>query len=769
MIKQKIPVLPLRDIVVFPSMMLPLFVGRKKSIQAIEIALLADKKIVLTAQKKADLDDPQKEDLYNIGVLANIVQTMELPDSTIKVFVEGQHRCKIKRFYFADKIINAEIEHLHDQGDITPQIEALKRYVSEQFEKYAKLSRKIPHETVLAIQTIESLSRFSDNISAYLFVKVTQKQKLLATTDLNKRLSMLCNILEAENEILELEHKIRGDIKKQMEKSQKEYYLNEQMKAIQKELGSREFPDDIEELRKKILSSGMSKEALQKAQEELARLEYMPNMSPESAVLRNYIEWLIALPWKKTTKDILDIDRAETILNEDHFGLEKPKQRILEHLAVCKLVKKMKGPILCLVGPPGVGKTSLGRSIARSLGRNFVRISLGGIRDEAEIRGHRRTYIGSMPGRVIQSMKKAKSLNPVFLLDEVDKMSMDFRGDPSAALLEVLDPEQNNQFSDHYLEIPYDLSQVMFITTANVSYSIPPALKDRMEIIELPSYTEQEKYEIAKNFLIPKQIKAHGLSKRKPEFTKNAIYMIIREYTKEAGVRNLEREIGSICRKIAKQVATNKLKGKVIIEPKSIKTYLGVRKFHMTDHIKENQVGVATGLAWTEVGGDIMRIEATVMPGKGELTLTGNMGKVMQESAKAALSFARQRAAKLGLARDFYTRYDIHIHVPEGAIPKDGPSAGITIATAMISALTGQQVCGDVTMTGEITLTGKVLPVGGIKEKLLAARRANIKTALIPTQNQTDLSELPQSVTKYFNTILVDDMEQVLSIALVKP
>ncbi|MBE7558337.1 endopeptidase La [bacterium] len=761
------PLLPLRDVVVFPNMMVPLFVGRERSVAALDEALAKDKLVLLTAQNSAEVDEPTADDLYRLGTLAVILQILKLPDGSMKVLLEGMTRQHIVEIADNGRFMNARCEPLVEIEPKGKEMEALVRHVIDQFENYVRLSRKTPQETLLSVINITEPGKLADNVAANLFIKVADKQKILAAANVRNRLVVLSEILSSEIEILELEQKIRGEVRQQMEKSQKEYYLNEQMKAIQRELGQdSESGEELEQLAAQIRKAKMSKEAAEKAFRELDRLRNMPMMSPEATVVRNYLDWMVSLPWAKQTKDRLDIKRAGQILEADHYGLSKPKERILEFLAVAKLKGHLKGPILCLVGPPGVGKTSLGKSIARALARKFVRMSLGGVRDEAEIRGHRRTYIGSMPGRILQSIRKAKSRNPVFLLDEIDKMTADFRGDPSSALLEVLDPEQNDTFVDHYLEVEFDLSNVLFIATANVTYSIPPALKDRMEIIEIPSYTELEKLNIAKGFLVPKQLKNHGLARRRLEFTDDALYHVIREYTREAGVRNLEREIGAVCRKVAKDIALGDDKKNIVVTPEEVHRHLGVPRFRFRQADKENAVGVATGLAWTEVGGEILSVEVSVVPGKGALTLTGKLGEVMQESIKAAISYTRSRAAHLRLDKDFYKNYDIHVHVPEGAIPKDGPSAGITMATAIISALTGRPVRGDVAMTGEITLRGRVLAVGGIKEKLLAAHRAGLSTVILPEENQRDLEDMPKEVLSELSIIPVENMDKVLETAL---
>ncbi|MFH1744029.1 MAG: endopeptidase La [bacterium] len=766
-IYRQYPLLPLRDVVIFPGMIIPLFVGRPKSVAALEAATNADKQLILVAQKKVDVDEPAAKDLYRVGTLVQILQILKLPDLSIKVLVEGVSRYRLSHISTSGGFYLTQAEPVEETEEAGPHIEALIRHVMGQFETYVKLNRKIPQETLLSILNIDHPGRLADSISSHLTVKIEDRQDLLATVEHSKRLLLLTQHLQSEIEILELENKIKGEVRKQMEQSQREYYLNEQMKAIQRELGrDGEGNEETAKYRKRIAKAKMSKEAETKAVEELQRLEAMPPLSPEATVVRNYLDWLCDLPWSKTTKDRLKIEEAEKILNEDHYGLEKPKERILEFLAVRQLKKDLKGPILCFVGPPGVGKTSLGRSIARALGRKFIRLSLGGVRDEAEIRGHRRTYIGSMPGRIVQSLKKAGSRNPVFLLDEIDKMSVDFRGDPSAALLEVLDPEQNNTFSDHYLEVEFDLSSVMFIATANVPHPIPPALRDRMEIIEIPSYTEHDKIQIAGQFLIPKQIKANGIDKWKISLSPPALLTIMRDYTREAGVRNLEREISGVCRKLAKKATQKQLKIGTKVGPKMVESFLGIPKFRRSEHDHANGVGIATGLAYTETGGEVLNTEVSIVEGTGQLFLTGKLGEVMQESAKAALTYARSRTRVLHLQRDFYKRFDIHVHIPEGAIPKDGPSAGITMASALISALTGRALKGNLAMTGEITLRGRVLPVGGIKEKLLAAHRENIDNIILPVDNRKDLAELPSEVVKKLKITFVENMDNVLDTAL---
>ncbi|MBN2374328.1 endopeptidase La [bacterium] len=761
--------LPLRDIVVFPHMIIPLFVGRSKSIKAVEKAISANNsKLILATQKDAKVDEPADKDIFRIGTIAEILQVLKLPDGTIKVLVEGTSRAQIIDFIGANEYFEVCCQEVNIDVEITPQIEALMRNILDRFEVYCRINIKAPREMLETARSISEPGRFADMVSTNMSLKLTDKQSILEAIHPEERLARLSEILNEEIEILNIERRIRGRIKKQMERSQKEYYLNEQMKAIQKELGSIDNRyGEIKELDEKIKQAKMPKDIEEKAQKELKRMELMPPMSAEATVVRNYIDWLVSIPWSTRTRDKLDLQEAEDILEKDHYGLDKPKERILEYLAVRRLVKKMKGPILCFVGPPGVGKTSLARSVARAIGRKFVRLSLGGVRDEAEIRGHRRTYIGALPGRIIQSMKKAKSKNPVILMDEVDKMSTDFRGDPSSALLEVLDPEQNNSFSDHYLEVEYDLSEVMFITTANVIHRIPQPLQDRMEVIDLPGYTDYEKVNIAKRFLVPKQLKAHGLKDENIEFSDNALNAIIHRYTREAGVRNLEREIASVCRKVARRVVKEGMKAKINITSQCLAKYLGVPKYREKKSEQKDEVGIATGLAWTEAGGDILVVEATIMEGKPKLTLTGKLGDVMQESAQAALSYLRSRGKEMGLSKDFFQNKEIHVHVPEGAIPKDGPSAGITIATAMASLVTKKAVRGDLAMTGEITLRGKVLPIGGLKEKILAAHRAEITTIIIPKENEKDLKEIPKTILKSIHFILVEHMDQVLKEALI--
>jgi len=764
----RVPLLPLRDIIVFPHMVVPLFVGRQKSIKALEEAMNKQKFILLAAQREAKTNDPAEEDIYKIGTLGTVVQLLRLPDGTVKVLVEGKKRARIVRYLDEAEYFLVQAEEIEEVCEKTTEVEALIRSVNSTFENYVKLNKKIPPEMIMSVASIDEPSRLADTIVAHLGIKIEDKQTLLEITNPAERLERVLGHMRSEIEILEVEKRIRTRVKKQMEKTQKEYYLNEQMRAIQKELGEKdEFKNEIQELEEKIKQKKLTAEAKEKAEKELKKLKMMSPMSAEATVVRNYIDWLISLPWNEFTEDKLDITEAEKVLEEDHYGLEKVKQRILEYLAVQSLVAHTKGPILCLVGPPGVGKTSLGKSIARATGRKFVRVSLGGVRDEAEIRGHRRTYIGALPGKIIQSMKKAGSSNPVFLLDEVDKMSTDFRGDPSSALLEVLDPEQNSSFNDHYLDVDYDLSKVMFITTANTLDRIPRPLQDRMEIIRIAGYTDLEKLNIAKRYLVDKQREANGLQLENLEISDNAILSLVRHYTREAGVRNLEREIAAIARKAAVEILKKDRSAKIVVSSKTLSKFLGAPRYRFGKAEGEQKVGVATGLAWTEMGGELLGTEVTVMPGKGKLIITGRLGDVMQESAQAALSYVRSRAEELGLERDFYQRVDIHIHVPEGATPKDGPSAGITMATALVSALTKIAVRNDIAMTGEVTLRGRILPIGGLKEKVLAAHRGGIKTVLIPAENEKDVHDVPPTVLKNVSIKLVDHMDQVLRQALV--
>jgi ATP-dependent Lon protease len=764
----RVPLLPLRDIIVFPHMVVPLFVGRQRSIRALEEATQKQGPIFLSSQKDAKTNEPAEDDIYKIGTLGTVVQMLKLPDGTVKVLIEGKRRARIARFVNNPEFFLVDVEEAPEVNDRNSEVEALTREVHTTFENYVKLKKKIPPEMVMSVSSIDDPGRLADTIVAHLGIKLEDRQNLLETFNAAERLEKVLGHMRAEIEILEVERRIRSRVKKQMERSQKEYYLNEQMRAIQKELGEKdEFKNEIQEIEEKIKQKKLSSEAREKIDKELKKLKMMSPMSAEATVVRNYIDWILSLPWNEFTDDKLDITEAERVLEEDHYGLEKVKERILEYLAVQSLVGKIKGPILCLVGPPGVGKTSLGRSIARATGRKFVRVSLGGVRDEAEIRGHRRTYIGALPGKIVQSMKKAGSSNPVFLMDEIDKMSTDFRGDPSSALLEVLDPEQNTAFNDHYLDLDYDLSKVMFITTANTLDRIPRPLQDRMEIIRIAGYTELEKLSIAKRYLLEKQKEANGLTPENVTFTDNALLGVIRHYTKEAGVRSLEREIAAICRKVAVEVVKKDRNTHMQVGTKSLHKYLGAVKYRYGKAEDEQKVGVTTGLAWTELGGELLATEVTVMPGKGQLIITGKLGDVMQESAQAAMSYVRSRAAELGLEKDFYQKVDVHIHVPEGAIPKDGPSAGITMATSLVSALTTVAVRNDLAMTGEITLRGTILPIGGLKEKVLAAHRAGIKKVLIPAENEKDIEEIPAAVLKTVELELVAHMDDVLKKALV--
>ena len=765
---KKLPMMPIRDVVIFPFMMTPFVVGRESSVHALEEALAADKKIFLATQHDASIDEPKPNDIFQVGTIVNIVQSLKLPDGNIKVLVEGIERGKILQVTETEGFLQATVRVARYATETTPQIEAGMQRVTTLFEQYVKLCQSLNYETMIAAVRMEDPAKLTDTIAANLQLAIEEKQSLLEIFDPAERLSRIADVLDVEIEKLNMDRTIQSRVKRQMEKAQKEYYLNEKIKAIQKELGRGE-KSEFDELKKKIEAAGMPKDVRDKAIQELKKLEAMPPMSAESTVSRNYLDWLLAVPWKKRSKEIRNISRAEKVLNEDHYGLEKIKERILEFLAVRQLVKNPKGSILCFVGPPGVGKTSLGMSIAKATGRKFVRMSLGGVRDEAEIRGHRRTYIGALPGQIIQMMKKAGTKNPVFMLDEVDKMSMDFRGDPSAALLEVLDPEQNFMFVDHYLDVEYDLSQVFFVATANVMHTIPAALQDRMEVLRLQGYTEQEKVEIARQFLVRKQMAQAGVTEKNIQFSDEALRHIIRGYTREAGVRNLEREIGNVCRKVARKVVKEGENYTVVLNPDKLEDFLGVQKFRDTLANEKSEVGLVTGLAWTEMGGSILSTEATVVDGKGKLTLTGKLGDVMQESAQAAMSYIRSRANRLGLPRDFYRSLDIHVHVPEGAIPKDGPSAGITIATALTSALSRIPVRRDIAMTGEITLRGKVLPIGGLKEKLLAAHRAGLFEVILPKENEKDLAEVPENLRSAMKLHLVDNMDQVLALALESP
>ncbi len=762
------PMLPLRDIVIFPHMVAPLFVGRKRSVNALSQAMNNDKFVFLATQKKAGIDDPQEKDISSLGTVGAVLQLLRLPDGTVKALVEGKHRARISQFLSHEEFFQVEVEPIVEKVPSEAASVALKRALLDSFEEYAKLNKNISKELVSNVTGMEDVSQLTDTVAAHFSFKIEDKQKLLESIDLEERLSLLLSLVKMEIDIFKMDQRIRGRVKEQMEKTQKNYYLNEQMRAIKKEMGAEdEAMEDLNELEKRIEAKKMSEEAEDKVRAEFKKLKMMTPMSAEATVVRNYIEWIISLPWLDKSDISTDQEEAEIILDEDHYGLEKPKERILEYLAVQALVQKIRGPILCFVGPPGVGKTSLAKSVSRATGRKFVRLSLGGVRDEAEIRGHRRTYIGAMPGKIVQSLKKVGVNNPVFCLDEVDKMSMDFRGDPSAALLEVLDPEQNNNFNDHYLDLDYDLSDILFITTANTLPDIPLPLQDRMEIIRLPGYTEIEKYNIAQQFLIPKQVKTNGLEETAPAFTKNSVYTIIRRYTREAGVRNLEREISSICRKIAREVAKKKSKPTDKVTEKSVQKFLGPPQFRTTQIEDKDHVGMVTGLAWTQVGGELLTVETLIMPGKGELMVTGKLGDVMKESAQAAVSYVRSRADQLNIDAKFHKKYDIHIHIPEGAIPKDGPSAGISMCTSLVSALSRRPVYRDVAMTGEITLRGRVLPIGGLKEKIIAAHRGGIIKVVIPKENEKDLKDIPKSISKQLEIALVEHMDEVLPHALI--
>jgi ATP-dependent Lon protease len=765
--RDRLPLLPLRDVVIFPYMTIPLLVGRLPSINAIERAVARDRMLFVTAQKRSEVADPSHEELYKVGAVVRVLQLFRLPDGTMRVLVEGVCRCRVERFFWSSDYYTVKVAILPEDQPKGAETEALMRHVLNLFNDYVHLNRRIPDEVLTTASNITDPSSLAHTVAAHLLVKVPKKQRLLEADGSGERLKLLSETLTNELEIVKLERKIEGQVRSQVHKNQKEFYLNEQLKAIRKELGHQnEFASEIDELSAAIKKARMPREVMVKAMKELDRLSKMSFMSPEATVVRNYLDWMVSLPWHKSTRDHDDIHKVERILDEDHFGLRKVKERIVEYLAVLKLTGKNKGPILCFVGPPGVGKTSLGKSIARSLGRRFVRVSLGGVRDEAEIRGHRRTYIGSLPGRIIQSLRRAGSRNPVFLLDEIDKLGNDFRGDPASALLEVLDPEQNHTFNDHYLEVDFDLSQVMFICTANTLYAIPPALADRMEIIRLPGYLETEKIQIARHFLVPKQVAAAGLKPEDLRLTVPTLRAIVNRYTREAGVRNLEREIAGLCRKVAKRKAAGDLKGRVTVTDRNLFRFLGPVRFLESEVERKSRVGVANGLAWTETGGDLLTIEVSILPGKGDLLLTGKLGEVMRESGQAALSYARSRAAQLGLDKWFYRDIDIHVHVPEGAMPKDGPSAGITMAVALVSALTGIATKPDVAMTGEITLRGTVLPIGGLNEKAVAGRRAGLKTLLIPRANEKDLSEIPEDVREDLEFVLVENMDQVLERAL---
>ena len=769
MIENNIPVLPLRDIVVFPHMVVPLFVGRDKSVKALEKVMAGDKRIMLITQKSASVDDPKKDDLFDFGTIANVLQLLKLPDGTVKVLVEGLQRASINMFTDNEDYLVSNIDLIDENNDSSDKkLRALSKSITDLFDKYVNLNKKIPPEVLGTINEIDDLAKLSDTIASHLSIKLSDKQEILEAIDLTERFEKIMNFIQAELDVMQVEKKIRGRVKNQMEKTQREYYLNEQMKAIQKELGEGDDgKDDIQEYEEKIENTKLSKEAKEKCYSEIKKLKSMSPMSAESSVIRNYLDWILTIPWGKKTKVKKDIKFAESVLNEDHYGLEKVKERILEYLAVQQRIKKMKGPILCLVGAPGVGKTSLGKSIARATGRKFVRMSLGGVRDEAEIRGHRRTYIGSLPGKVLQMMKKAGSSNPLFLLDEIDKLGADYRGDPSSALLEVLDPEQNNSFNDHYLEVDYDLSDTMFITTAN-TLRMPPALLDRMEIIRIAGYTEDEKVEIVKQHLAPQMLEKHGLKSGELILDDSAITGLIRYYTREAGVRSLERELANLARKTVKKIVAGDI-GSLTINEDNLHEFAGVRKYKYGEIDNDDQVGIVTGLAWTEVGGDILPIESVIMPGKGRMTITGKLGDVMKESIQAAKSYVRSRCIEFGIKPTIFPIRDIHIHVPEGAIPKDGPSAGLGMVTSIVSVLTGIPVRKDIAMTGEVTLRGKALGIGGLKEKLLAALRAGTKTVIIPKENEKDMADIPDNVKDGLELIFVDNVDEVLKIALTKP
>ncbi len=762
-----LPVLPLRDIVVFPHMIVPLFVGREKSVRALDEVMQSGKQILLLAQKDAEKDDPQAEDLYSVGTIGSILQLLKLPDGTIKVLVEGGSRVCVEDIRDDGKCLRGKFSPMEEKQEDVREQEVVARSLEQQFESYVKLNKKTPPEVLVSVSAVEDVDRLADTIASHLNLKLQDKQSLLELSSVIERLERLYVFMEEEMEMLQVDKRIRSRVKRQMEKSQREYYLSEQMKAIQKELGEEDSHTELDEMAEKIKTLGLTAEARTKAEAELKRLKMMPPMSAEATVVRNYLDWLLELPWKKRSRVRRDLAVAEKVLDEDHFGLEKVKERVLEHLAVLQLVKKMKGPILCFVGPPGVGKTSLGRSIARATRREFVRMSLGGVRDESEIRGHRRTYIGSMPGKVIQSMKKAGTKNPLILLDEIDKMGSDFRGDPSSALLEVLDPEQNHTFNDHYMEVDYDLSDVMFITTAN-SMNIPGPLLDRMEIIQISGYTEAEKISIARRYLLAKQMKNHGLSSEQFELTEDALVDIVRYYTREAGVRNLDRTLAKLCRKIARKIVSEDAKETPKVDAADLEELLGTRKYRFGLAEERDQIGVVTGLAWTEVGGELLQIETALTPGKGKLTVTGQLGDVMQESVQAAFTYVRSRATQLGLKSDFHQKVDVHVHVPEGAIPKDGPSAGLAMATSIVSALTNIPVKKNVCMTGEITLRGKALPIGGLKEKLLAAHRGGLTDVIIPEENAKDLKEIPENILEGLKVHVVTHVDEVLKHALTR-
>lgn len=759
-----LPLLPLRDVVIYPYMLAPLFVGREKSIKALEEAAKGNKEIFLSAQKDAKVNEPGNEDMYRIGTVGTIVQMLRLPDGTVKVLVEGKKRASITGFVPQKDMFVVEVREIEEPSGESVELEALMRSATKLFEDYVKLNTKIPSETLVTFMSIDEPGKLGDTIASHLSMKLSDKQEILEVINPLERLEKLCEKMQSELEILQMEKRIGKRVKKQMEKAQREYYLNEQMKAIQKELGTADdLKSEIDEFEEKLKEKELPEDVEQRVKREINKLRMMSSMSAEATVVRNYIDWLLDLPWtKEKTEDRLDLKEAAAILDEDHYGLEKPKERILEYLAVRILAEKLKGPIICFVGPPGVGKTSLAKSIARAMGRKFVRTSLGGVRDEAEIRGHRRTYIGALPGKIIQGMKKAGTVNPVFLLDEIDKLGMDFRGDPASALLEALDPEQNSNFNDHYIEADYDLSKVMFIMTANVLHTVPWALQDRMEIIRLPGYTEQEKLQIAREFLIGKQTENHGLKDYNVSIKNEAIVQIIRRYTKESGVRNLEREIASLCRKVAREIVEKKKTKGINITAKSVRKYLGTPKYEYGEIEQTDQVGAATGLAWTELGGELLTIEVSIVPGKGNFTVTGKLGEVMQESARAAMSYVRSRAQRLGLERLFYQNVDIHIHVPEGATPKDGPSAGIAIASAITSAITRKPINREIAMTGEITLRGRVLSIGGLKEKILAAHRGRVKEVLIPVDNKKDIEDIPENIRKEVKVTTVEHMDEVI-------
>ncbi len=766
---QVLPLLPLRDIVIFPQMVAPLFVGRPKSVAALSDAMnAADKYIFLSTQRSANVDNPDENDISRVGVIGTVLQLLRLPDGTVKALVEGKQRAQVRRFIKAEEFFQVELEAIPDVVASGPEAEALARKAKASFEAYAKVNKNIAKDLIAKVSAIDDHAKLADVVASHFSFKIEDKQRLLEATPVERRLDLLVELISLEIEVFRMDQRIKGRIKEQMEKTQKNYYLNEQMRAIRKEMGSEdESADELQELEKRIKRKRMPREAAGKTRQEFKKLKLMTPMSAEATVVRNYIEWIISLPWFERSRTHIDINDAERILNEDHYGLEKPKERILEYLAVQSLVKKIRGPILCLVGPPGVGKTSLARSVARATGRRFVRLSLGGVRDEAEIRGHRRTYIGALPGKIIQSLKKAGANNPVFCLDEVDKMSMDFRGDPSAALLEVLDPEQNYAFNDHYLDIDYDLSEILFITTANTLPDIPLPLQDRMEIIRLPGYTEHEKFNIAKEFLVRKQIKLNGLTPEQISISEGAVYTVINRYTREAGVRNLEREIAGICRKVARHVVKTQTDKMVRVTEQNVAKYLGPPKFKKTEIEEEDQVGMATGMAWTQVGGELLFVETLTMPGRGNVTVTGKLGDVMKESAQAAISFVRSRADLLNIDNKFHRKLDLHIHIPEGAIPKDGPSAGIAMCTSVISALTKRPARREVSMTGEITLRGRVLPIGGLKEKIIAAHRGGIKKIIIPKENEKDLRDIPAMIVKQVEIVSVEHMDEVLPHALV--